>query len=114
MGQIDHINVTRHCKHKKHFKRICVRKGLKGTALRNCIFDRCGGFSRKDERRVWRLIHKEKRVHMPRHFIKRLPIVRPGIFLGGIRRHHKHHHHHHHHHRHHRHHHHKRRRFIRR
>jgi len=81
MGQIDHINTTRHCERKEHFKGVCERKGLTGTELRNCISDRCGGFSRKDERKVWRLVHQENRIELPRNMIKRLPIVNAGRWL---------------------------------
>jgi len=74
IGQIDHIE-HHHCKHHERFHRICANKGLTGNALKDCIFDRCGGFSRKDERRVIRLIHHEEHVELPRHNIQIRPVV---------------------------------------
>jgi len=38
----------KHCVHKKRHVLSCKRRGLKGAALKNCVFDRCAGLSKKN------------------------------------------------------------------
>jgi len=65
-GTVDKIEI-RHCPNKEHHERHCRSLGLDGARLRNCVADRCQGFSKRDERAVIKLTKREKHIHLPEH-----------------------------------------------
>jgi len=60
VGQVDNIKVGR-CPRRAHFRKVCERAGLRGVRLHECVFDRCHGFTRKQERRLIREQKREKK-----------------------------------------------------
>jgi len=48
--------------------------GLHGQHLKNCVADRCQGFSRRDERAVIKLTKKEQHIHLPAEHHVNLPV----------------------------------------
>jgi len=114
-GHVIHLK-HRHCHRRQAFIVSCSRRGMKGQALKNCVFDLCAGAPRKLTFKIGREIKKQKKVIIKKVIRKILPMPRFAgrhcryVFRGFrwvrvCRKHHHHHKRHHHHRRHHRHHH---------
>jgi len=50
-GHVEHIH-EHLCARRNHFEGRCRRIGLAGTKLINCIFDRCAGVSKREEKKI--------------------------------------------------------------
>jgi len=59
-GKVEHIEIECHGLREQHTK-FCHGCGLQGQALKNCVMDRCQGLGKKNEERIMKDIHHEKK-----------------------------------------------------